>query len=94
MFETNYAAIGLPDQSPFAVLTNTRPVAAPKAPQKTPRPLRTKAEWAAIGLETPEQRKTRQAQERANKAAQILKNNKYSESGYNTGKTNSEVAPR
>ena len=82
MIETNFAAIGLPDHSPFAVLTNTRPVAAPKA------------EWAAIGLETPEQRKTRQAQERANRTAQILKNNKYSESGYNTGKTNSEVAPR
>ena len=55
---------------------------APKQ-QKTPRPLRTKAEWAAIGLESDEQRKERQAMEKAHRTAQIIKRAPYSDAGRN-----------
>ena len=55
---------------------------------------RSKAEQSMMALETEGERKARQENERNKRMANLLKNSPYSESGYNTGKTNSERAPR
>lgn len=66
----------------FTAAQIERPSVAPKT-KKTPRPLRTKAEWTAISMESDEQRKARQAQERADKVAKILRPNSHSDIGRN-----------
>ena len=70
-------------QTAFAYLSLPRATPKIATPQKTPRPLRTKAEWAAIGLESDEQRKERQAMEKAHRTAQIIKRAPYSDAGRN-----------
>ena len=67
----------------FSILYQPRAIAdSARAPKKRG-PKRTKQEHALISLETPEQRKERQAQERAHKTALILKRNPYSDVGRN-----------
>ena len=55
---TDFAAIGLRDHSPFAILT--RPRATPKActapAKRGPKPKISKAQQSAIALESPEER--------------------------------------
>ena len=87
----NYASMGLANHSPFDILKRPKSILADHHPKKKKGTKRSKIEWAVIGLETPEQRIARQIKEKTDK---LLKINLYSESGYNTGKTNSEVAPR
>lgn len=87
----NFESIGLGFKKPWDVL-QYRPVVKPKVKKTTVN--RTREQHALISLETPEQRKERQAMERAAKMAKLTKLNPYSTSGYALGKTNSEVAPR
>ena len=87
----NYASMGLTNHSPFDILKRPKSILADHKPKKKSGPKRSRFEWSLISLETPEQRIARQIKEKTDK---LLKINLYSESGYNTGKTNSEVAPR
>lgn len=83
MFETNYSAIGLTFANPWDVLKPREPEPQVKKKSRTS-PKRTKMEWALIGLESEEQRKTRQSDERQKRMAEILRKNKYSDVGLST----------
>jgi hypothetical protein len=83
VFETDYSAIGLTFANPWDVL-KPREAAPPVKKKSRTSPKRTKMEWALIGLESEEQRKTRQAAERQKRMAEILRKNKYSDIAIST----------
>ncbi len=70
-------------QPAFAYLNMPRAIADSAQAPKKRGPKRTRLEHALISLDTPEQRKERQAQERAHNTALILKRNSYSDVGRN-----------
>lgn len=86
-------AMGLTFDKPWDVLQYR---VTPKDTVKKNRKIikRTKAELSAMSLETEDERKASQERERNTRMYNLLKRSPYSESGYNTGKTNSERAPR
>lgn len=86
----NFETMGLTFAQPWDVL-KYKPTPSKKRIQA---PRRSKHQQTLTAFETPEERKARWAKERAAKAEKLTKLNAYSISGYNVGKTNSEVAPR
>ena len=89
----NYKELGLTFKSPFDVLAyHGNPNAKVKKRDQSNR--RSKKEQMLIAMETQSERRARYERERNQKMANILKNSPYSVTGYNLGKTNSEVAPR
>lgn len=69
---------------PFAVLYEPRSAPSCAGAPKAKRVTKSKTEQSAISLETPEQRRDRQAADRQKKMAEILRKNKYSDTARST----------